>query len=491
MTRTDFSHPQRMGAGAFFIIFAKLFVSYIVPIASVGIYKFFNSSLTENVGVGITILMCVGSCIGISLIGSLISYFTKKFYIKDGNLIFIHGLINREKTCVPLDRVHSLRTRRGIWYRLLDMRGIIFDTLATRKEEIELILTESAWKRLLSIIEKGEQPQTISLTEPPEYNPSYTVRYPNENLLLAALCQNHLKGMAVLGSILTVLFDNLSDFSENATATVGNYLTAYFKGLLTSPWNLITLLFVTYIGVLLLWLGRVLLRYYDTVMSYDKKILTFTYGMLTRSSCRFFYDKICTIRIKRNLLEKRFGFCTLMLRQALNASAEKEDDNMKLYGTDSSSFFLNWWIGEDYKNAIDLKTAQSGRGAFFHAIFMRILLAISISIILWHYELYVWLIIPILYLLFSLLRGIFIMRHSKITLRSSYLIIHNGAFAEITNFVKYSNLEVVRIRRTPLTKWFHRVSLVLSTSGTTFLVRSIKEADAKVVYEFLLKKAEE
>lgn len=491
MIKTDFSQPQRMSKGAFFIIFSKRFIRSIAPIVTASLIIPFNSSSERNLSVWLIILLALAGCVSIALIEALISYFSKKFYVKDGNLIFIHGVINREDTCVPLDRIHSLRTEKGIWYRLLDMRGIVFDTLATKQEEIELILDEHEWQQLLSLIEKEEKPQpSPSATDPPEYNPTSTVSYPTKNLLLAALCQNHLKGMAVLGSVLALVFGNLSDLPKSATDTVENYLEMHFEELITSPFKIIFFFAILYLFILMLWLGRVLLRYYDTTMRYDKKLLTFTYGLFTRSSCRFLHNKICTIRIKRNYLEKRFGFCTLMLKQAVNASANKEEDNMKLYGTDSSAFFLKWWLGEDYLEASNVIAAKSGKGAFFHSIFLRSLIAITVSIILYHFQLYPWLIIPLFYFLFILPKGICTMRHSKIELKSSYFIIHTGAFAEIANYIKYSNLEVVGIRRSPLTKWFHRMSLALSTSGTTFFIRSIKEDKAKLMYEFLLFKAE-
>ena len=201
--------------------------------------------------------------------------------------------------------------------------------------------------------------------------------------------------------------------------------------------------------------------------------------------------KICTIRIKRNFLEKRFGFCTLMLRQALNVSAQKEDDNMKIYGTDTSSFFLNWWLGEDYDTLPDIITAKSGRGVLIRSMLLSVLIVAVLVIVFCCNQMYLWLIVPLLWLMIAVWRGVCAMRHSRITLKSSYFIIHNGAFAEITNYIKYSNLEVVRIRRTPLTRFFHRVAIELSTSGTTFFVRSVSEDSARTIYEYPLFKAEE
>ncbi|MDE6296888.1 MAG: PH domain-containing protein, partial [Muribaculaceae bacterium] len=231
---TDFSRPQKMSPGAFFIIWVKSFIDILKPVDVVALYKIFNLQ-SEKYNAWQIILIGLLITFVAALIIAAFSYFTKKFYIKGGNLVFIHGIFNRETTSVPLDKIHSLRTKKGIWYRLLDMRGIVFDTLASRDAEIELILDEFDWKRLLKVIEKEEKPQPVSSTDPPEYNPTQTVRFPTKDLLLAALCQNHLKGMAVLGSFFALIFNNLSELSEETTDNLANFLDSYTETLIYSP----------------------------------------------------------------------------------------------------------------------------------------------------------------------------------------------------------------------------------------------------------------
>ncbi|MDE6549134.1 MAG: PH domain-containing protein [Muribaculaceae bacterium] len=482
-----FSRPQRMSPAALVIIYAKLFKRSVGPLSFPAFYSLFTSSSEDRVFI---ILMIIGVCLFVPFILALLSYFPKKFYIKDGNLIFIYGLINRENTIVPLDRVHSLRTEKGIWFRLLDMRGIIFDTLATRQEEIELILDEYDWKRLLAVIEKEERPLPQSESEPPEYNPTATIHFPTKNLLLAALCQNHLKGMAVLLSLSAVIFGSFEDLSKEQYESILEWMVSFLEMLVASPLRIVASLVIVYAVILVMWLGKTLLRYYDTTMNHDKQLLTFTYGMLTRSSCRFFYDKICTIWVKRNFLEKKFGFCTLMLRQALNVTAQKEEENMKLYGTDSSSFFLKWWLGEGYASAEDVISAKSGKGVFYRHIAIPTVIALAVCLLLYYSQLYIWILFPLLYMLILIPRGICTMRHSSIVLKPEYLIVHNGAFAGIDNYIKYTDIEVVQIRRSPFTRRFHRVSLAISTSGTTFVIRSLKEKEASLIRELLLKAEE-
>jgi len=42
------------------------------------------------------------------------------------------------------------------------------------------------------------------------------------------------------------------------------------------------------------------------------------------------------------------------------------------------------------------------------------------------------------------------------------------------------------LKQTPFTPFFHRVNLIISTNGTSFKVRSLKEAEARDVYELLI-----
>ena len=118
-----------------------------------------------------------------------------------------------------------------------------------------------------------------------------------------------------------------------------------------------------------------------------------------------------------------------------------------------------------------------------------LLISVTAAIALCHYGYFYWIVLPAVYLLLSIAKGVYAMRRSSITLRESYFIISNGRFAEIKNYMKYDNVEVVRLTRSPLSKLTGRISLSLSTSGTTFKVRSLREEEALQIYELILSKS--
>ncbi len=437
----------------------------------------------------IMLLSYLAGFIVISLITAFLSFYFKKYYVDDGNLIFIHGVIQHERTSIPLNKIQSLRTKSGLIYRMLDMKGISFDTLASRTEEIELILDDDDWNALLSRVETQENTQReINETEQDDTTNSKTVKLEvsNLNLIKGALCQNHLKGMAVLFGVFATLYNQITSVNDKATKYFIDYVETQADYSAFSVTAVLTVIVILYVVILILWMGKVFLQYFNMDIRMGEKQLFFESGLITRNSSRFSFDKVCTLYVKRNIIENCLGCCTIMVRQALNATDEKKGADVKIYGSSHDGNFLSWWLGKDYTSSPTVISARSGYGLLGYTIRFDILISLSVAIALCYYGQYIWLIAPIAYMLVSLAKGFLAVRRSHITLKEDYILISNGKFAEIYNYVKYDNIEVVRMVSTPLTPYYHRMKLIISTNGTSFTIRSLKEQEAKDIYELLL-----
>ena len=481
----DFSKPTRMSLSALFIIFTKNFKSLFGAFVVLFLIKMFDSDISLAKRALVT-LSSFGALTAVAFVTALIAYMPKKFYVSDGNLIFSHGLFHRETSTIPLDRVHTLRTRRGLWYRLFEMRGITFDTIASRGEEIELILDETEWQQLLQVIEKEEKHE-VNAPVSESFTSAHSIQFDNSSLIADALCQNHLKGFAILLGFLATIYDSVNDFLDNSAVYDMAVDTAdKAEGFLSSIWLLAGAAVILYIVVLALWIGKIFMRYANMTLDCDRRLLTFNYGLVQRSSSRFAFDKVCSLWVKRNFLEKKWGLATIMLKQAFNATSLKDDDNFRMYGRDNSDFLLKWWLGDNYADDKVLIASASGRGVFWASFLFPLVLCIIAAVILYCTGEYGWLIVPAIFLIFFMLRAYMARRRSKIVLKESYIEIYGGYFAENISYVKYEDVEVVRKTRTPLARWSHRASIALATSGTGFNVRSLREKDVEKIYEMLL-----
>lgn len=293
MKTNDFSAPRRMSKSAFVIFLVNNLWLYAKYFLFIVILELFNSEKKLSfIEAALDFLVVLAICLTLAAVIAFINYYSKKYYVENGNLIFIHGLVRKEITSISLTKIHSLRTKQGLIYRLLDMKGVSFDTLASQSEEIEMILDNEDWEALLSRIETLDSQTQIQASEADkieEKTDGYTTKLSvgNLNLIKGALCQNHLRGMVVFGSILVTLYDQIISVNENAVEYFYGYMATHADFLRLSLSSCITVAAILYIVTLLLWLGKVFLRYFNMDIRIDREQLFFESGLISRNSSRY------------------------------------------------------------------------------------------------------------------------------------------------------------------------------------------------------------
>lgn len=500
MRVSDFSVPRRMSGSAYWVLMAKELREFAGPFVLLVIVNITGDKHTFSGKILLASLICAGYLVLAALM-AFIDWYFKKYYIEGGKLVFMNGLLNKGITSIPLNKVQSMRTRQGFIYRVLELRGVLFDTLASKSAEVELILDDRDWKALMERVEMeeeadGKMPETeeaVDAAAIPEYigeeaaaENAVRMSFSNSNLIKGAFCQNHLQGMAVLFAALAAVYNSVTTVDDHAVDHIIDYVDTYAGTLSLQPSGYVVVAVALYFFVMLLWIGKVFLRYANMEVRIARGQLTFESGLIARNSSRFSYDKVCTVYVKRNFLEHWMHGSTVMLRQALNATDDKKGADVRVYGSESAADFLNWWLGSGYGSSPDVISARSGYGLMWHVMRLDILISLAAAVTLACFGLYVWLAVPAAWLLISLAKGLMAVRRSRITLKEDYIEIHNGKFADIRNYVKYSNIEVVRLKATPFTPYSRRVSLTLSTNGTSFTLWSLRVEEAREIYERLV-----
>nr|MDE7026012.1 PH domain-containing protein [Paramuribaculum sp.] len=105
---TDFSVPQRMSAGAFVIIFLKTLKSLANIFVLAIVVRLFESD--GDCSFWVRLLLILAGCVVLAFVYAFLEYKFKMFYIKDGSLIFMHGVFRRETITIPLDKIHTMHT---------------------------------------------------------------------------------------------------------------------------------------------------------------------------------------------------------------------------------------------------------------------------------------------------------------------------------------------------------------------------------------------
>ena len=499
---SDFSTPRRMSSAAFIVIWMQTFQQLITTFIVIIGMMLFDDELVFSQRL-IMAVAFVGGAIALSAGVAFLKYYFRKYHIEGDSLIYTHGLAFKNTTSVPLERIHNLRTKSGIFYRLVDMRGVSFDTLASEKQEVELILNESEWQALLRQVRIGEDfPDAggldTAVAPPPPFRQD-KLHVSNLNIIKGALCQNHLQGFAILGTIAAAVFNKVSEIDEDATGRFIDYIDAHAGDVSLSVGQILLCAVVIYLLVMLLWTGRIALRYYGMTITIADNRLTFESGLFSRYTSRIARDKATVLSIKQNPLERLAQCETISIRQAENVTDEKKRGDITIYGSDLGSRILGWWTGDDAgnkqpfreKDSVEesaLMTARSGKGVFVRRFIPHLLIAVVALLVLMFAADIVIPAIAACSLYTGLMAGRAVMawRHSSIELTETYVLINRGNIARIREYVRYPDIESVRIRRTPFTRYTGRVSLQLATNSGATTVYSLTLADARTLRSYLV-----
>lgn len=489
---TDFSTPRRMGGGAFVVLFVKslkeLFGAVFIGIG----YLVFKSDHDSSVSILFRVMIALASLIVLSLAVAFVRYYFRKFHIEGDQLVFTHGLTTKRTTNIPLSRVHTLRTNRGLFYRIFDLRGVSFDTLASDKQEVELILSESDWQRLLDLVCCGESigMKLEEMATQPFIPEDGTQRISNYNIIKGAVCQNHLKGFLILGAILLAVIDKINQFDDDTTGHILDYIDTHAGDVMPTGMQWLCFFGVIYLIVMMLWTGKIALRYGNMAITPSGDRLTIESGLVSRFTCRFARDKVTILSIKRNPLEVLAGCQTVRLYQANNASGAKKEDNIRIYGSMLGDQLLSWWLGG--ANApTELFSARSGRGLIVRKFIPNLILAVAVITVMMYFT-HSWMssvIVGSVYIVISGIRSVLAWKHSSIMLADSYVAINCGNIALINEYIKYRDIESVAIRSTPFTPFTHRVSLSVATNAEAATVYSLKLSDALRLRDLILTKS--
>ena len=487
----DFSRPRRMSPAALMIIFLKS----IRELSSVSIIAiiYFLANLFRSSTINLKAIAIIAIfAIALPAIIAFFRYYFSKFHIANDKLIFTQGFGFKQTTSIPLSRVHTLRTKRGIFYRLADLRGVTFDTLSSSSQEVELILDESEWQELLQRVRAGEEFTEASKsieTLPPPFKEDL-LRVSNLNILKGALCQNHLKGFAIMAAILFALFDNLSQLEDGTAGQLIRYIDQEATKLILSAIDWCMLAIAAYLFAMLLWIGKVALRYYGMSIDIADNRLTIESGLLSRYTTRIARGKATVFVIKQNPLEKMAHCQTISIRQAVNVTNPKQEErNIRIYGSDLGDKLLAWWLGDEgtYHRS-PLLSAKSGKGLFMRSFLPHLFVAVAaLAILIFAAEIVTAaVIICAAYAALMAIRAAMTWKHGGIQLTESHIRIDCGNIAKIHEYIRYRGVESVSIRNTPFSSVTGRVSMQISTNAGIAKVYSLKSDTATAIRNLIL-----
>ncbi len=264
--------------------------------------------------------------------GAVWSYLSWKnyfFHIKADKFVIKQGVLRKEESLIPLERIQTVHIKRNIVQQILGLAALQLDTAGSAKKEAEIPALKyeyaTALKTHLLALKAdeyvGEQTEgnqdTIAKTTSVEEE-KILMKLGFLDILKVGLTENHFKSSLI---ILGIFFGYTTQFSE----IFGYEEESVFKQVFTFLAVIIPLFVLVFFLISIAFsVWAVFMLYFDLTVSLKKSGLSVSSGLLKKEENFIPVNKIQYIKWKSNPLRKLIGFKSLAIYQAASAEVSRK-----------------------------------------------------------------------------------------------------------------------------------------------------------------------
>ena len=250
------------------------------------------------------------------------------FSIEEGKFAIRQGVLRKEETLIPLERIQSVHIKRNVVQQILNLAAVQLDTAGSSKKEAQIPALNLAFaeelKRELIALKQEQQPVAeegktdVGMPVSVHDDDREIMKLSLGDLLKVGLTENHLQSSLILLGIFFGYTYQISDLLGLNEESV--YEQAFRYVLIVLPIFVIGFLVVS----IVLSLMRVFLRYFDLTVSIKNIGLSVKSGLLKREENFVPVNKIQYIRWRSNPLRKIIGYKSLSIYQASSQEVQKK-----------------------------------------------------------------------------------------------------------------------------------------------------------------------
>lgn len=489
----DFKAYTRMGTDALLLMCMRGMAMFLWKFWPIALIVLFRENRSETVFLRLGLFILAIAIFGI--ISKSITYFTTYFKVSDQCIILKSGFFNKKVKSIPLERIHTIRTKSGFFYRLVDMVSISFDSIASEDVEIELLLNQEDLTRLMHTInEEGDFVINITTDNKKEDGEPiiegeklHHFPYGLKDLILGATVQNPLKGLLIVFAFLFYIFNEINEFVLRHIEDMTNKIQDWYS---KSDWIVLLIaLTLSYIVTLIVWIGFIVVRQYGATISVTADKMRYEAGLFTKRMAFITKDKITALTIKSNYIEAILGIASVYIQQSDAVEGKKGNERIILFGWKHHESLQNDWYKA--KGVLLAERTHSGFGIFWYSLLIRFLVLIvpvvGATAILFSPAL--WVVAPLVTAI-GLVGSYLMYKHSAIAIDPHHILIYGGQYARTKTFIPIEKVESVRVSQSFVQKRTGRAKLTVNTMAGIYAVRSIPLSHADKIRNYILYKVE-
>ncbi len=396
----------------------------------------------------------------LSILKSLIKWFTVKFTINNNEIIYYAGLINKKKLEIPLDKINTIDINRNIIDRLFKVSSLKIDTGAVKEigQEIKLKINEKDAYELRDIINGLENKIINDNSKSPEdinKNSLYkTITF--KEILIYALSKS--KIFWAIGGVFFII-DFIFNLEETFNLSITNNVVdnidiekAFSIGLLRFVLIGILIFIVIYIFISIIYIIFEFVRLYNFTLINDQNDIKIKYGLLTIKEYSIPKDKIYAIRYKQNILQQLFKISQVEV-VTIGYGDEKNEQAILYPMADRTfinsilklllpSFEFNGDINKPSKGVLS-------RFIIKRSVILILFLIVPLYFIIPNTILTIKIFIFSILFLYNALLGYLNYKNTSLGVNKELIIASSGSIEKVTSVIKQEYLQSVEIKENP------------------------------------------
>lgn len=324
MEKSNFNKPQRQSVIGIVVLFADTFQSIvraIIPLIAVWIFKF-DEINKIYLTLGIIAVFAVVAVI------AYIQYLNFTFYIDDDNDEFIinKGVFNKTRITIQLNKIQQVNINQSFIQRIIGVHALDVDTAGSSNKEVKIraISHELAVSLKAKLLETEGREDVETQVESAEDNAENTIiKISFLSLVKVGLTSKYGRTLAVILAFFATIYENLQQWSRNGNG-VGDKIDSYLNAT-TAMISISIIVLGLLVLILVINLGRTIIKYFDFKIARQKKSLVLSYGLLNTRNTIIKPEKVQILTISRNYFQKKLNVLDIKIKQASVDESEKEE----------------------------------------------------------------------------------------------------------------------------------------------------------------------
>ena len=244
------------------------------------------------------------------------------FHISDGKFVIKQGVLKKEESLIPFDRIQSVQIKQNVVQQILKLAALQIDTAGSAKKEVQISALNLAFaeelKDQLMALKANEKIEINEEEETPKVEENVLMRFSLSDLMKVGLTENHLQSAAIL---LSLFFGFSNQFSELFNYDEESIYQTVFQFILVV---LPIFVIVFFIVSILVSMWKVFIRYFNLSVILKQTGLSVKSGLFKIEENFVPVEKIQIIKWQSNPLRKLIGFKSLAIYQAASSEVKKK-----------------------------------------------------------------------------------------------------------------------------------------------------------------------